>query len=246
MHVLTRYFCALPLAVFPLAALGQSLPARAAPPDMAQVAGLIVEATNDFRRGEGAAPVERNALLEAAAREFAEFMAHSGRYGHDADGSSPSERAKGHGYDYCIVSENIAYAYNSVGFTTSFLVNKFVEGWKDSPGHRKNMLDGDVLDTAVAVVQSDRGYYYAVQMFGRQSSASLRFQVRNNSGLAATYRLGAERFTLEPGAGRTHTGCRSEALALEGSREEGIPFTTRNGDRFRVVGDRNRISLKRD
>jgi uncharacterized protein YkwD len=234
------------LAALAFAALGPPLTAWAAAPDLPQIATLIVDATNDFRRGEGASPVVRNDRLEAAAGEFAQFMAKSGRYGHDADGASPSARAKVHGYDYCIVSENIAYAFNSAGFTTSFLANKFVEGWKDSPGHRKNMLDGDVADTAVAVARSDNGYYYAVQMFGRQRAAGMSFQVRNNSGATAAYRVGAERFTLEPGAGRTHTGCRSEALALEGGAPDAVPLTTHNGERFRVVRDGNRSSLQRD
>lgn len=38
---------------------------------------------------------------------------------------------------YCIVSENIAHQYNSLGFTTEELAEQFVQGWKNSPGHRK-------------------------------------------------------------------------------------------------------------
>lgn len=36
-------------------------------------------------------------------------MAKTGKYGHAADGRKPAERAAAHGYEYCIVRENIAY-----------------------------------------------------------------------------------------------------------------------------------------
>jgi uncharacterized protein YkwD len=42
-----------------------------------------------------------------------------------------------------------------------------VEGWKRSPGHRRNLLAREATQTGVAVARSDQGYYYAVQLFGR-------------------------------------------------------------------------------
>jgi Cysteine-rich secretory protein family len=225
--------------------LGLSPGAWAAPPETAQVDRLVIESTNGFRREEGASAVERNPQLEAAARAFAQYMAQTGRYGHEVDGSSPSDRARSQGYDYCIVSENIAYAYDSRGFSTPELARKFFEGWKTSPGHRKNMLDRAVTDTAVAVALSPRsGYYYAVQMFGRPRSASIRLQIRNASGETVRYRLGDETFAMPPGAIRRHTQCREEILALEAAREGRT--LTRDADRFVVTGQGSRIVLKRE
>ena len=113
-------------------------------PDLGKTARLIVEGTNTFRRDQGRAELKTSPRLEATARDFAAFMARTDKYGHDADGNQPEDRAKKHGYDYCIVAENIAYEFNSDGFATADLARAFVEGWKRSPGHRKNMLDADL------------------------------------------------------------------------------------------------------
>ena len=44
----------------------------------------------------------------------------------------------------------------AAGFATEALGKAFVEGWKKSPGHRRNMLDADVTETGVAVARSDK------------------------------------------------------------------------------------------
>ena len=160
-----------------LAPLACSVPAPADAqrhPDLARVEALVVDATNEFRRHERIAPVARNARLEEAAREFAAFMARTGRFDHDADGRKPAERALAHGYSYCVIAENISYEYNSRDFRTEELAHGFVEGWKNSPGHRRNMLKGEVTETAVAVARGAANgppRYYAVQLFGLPRTA---------------------------------------------------------------------------
>jgi uncharacterized protein YkwD len=98
---------------------------------------------------------------------------------------TPSARARGHGYDFCLVSENIAHLYTSRGYESADLARRLVEGWKNSAGHRKNMVEPDVIDTGVAVAQSTiKGvqHYYGVQMFARPRSASVEFEVSNPTG----------------------------------------------------------------
>jgi len=137
-------------------------------PDAAQVANLVVEGTNRFRHDNGLAPLAPERRLDHAAREFAAYMAQADRLDHAADGREPWGRARAQGYDYCLVAENIAYQYDSRGFATARLARELVSGWEHSPGHRKNMLERDAVDTAAAVARSARtGRYYAVQMFGR-------------------------------------------------------------------------------
>ena len=52
------------------------------------------------------------------------------------------------------------------------LAEDFVQGWKDSEGHRKNMADENMMHVGVAVARSPAtGGYYAVQLFGRPSRA---------------------------------------------------------------------------
>ena len=58
---------------------------------------------------EGRDPVAADARLTEAARYFAGYLAKTDQFSHDADGSVPAARAQKHGYDYCIVSENLAY-----------------------------------------------------------------------------------------------------------------------------------------
>ena len=137
-------------------------------PDFVGVATLVVEGTNRFRRDNGLAPLAPERRLVHAAWEFASYMAQTDRLDHAADGRQPWGRARAQGYDYCLVAENIAYQYDSRGFATVQLARELVSGWERSPGHRKNMLQRDAVDTAVAVARSAKtGRYYAVQMFGR-------------------------------------------------------------------------------
>lgn len=144
-----------------------------ATPDLARVASRVISSTNDYRRREGRADVVRNDKLTEAARQFADFMAKADRYSHDADGRQPWDRARRQGFEYCLISENIAYQYSSVGFDTAELASRFFKDWAASAGHRKNMLERGVTETGVAVARSPKtGRFYAVQMFGRPRGKS--------------------------------------------------------------------------
>ena len=189
--------------------------AAAAAADLDQAEQQIVEQTNRFRRDEGRAATAPNRQLEAAARGFAQFMARSGQYGHEADGRQPVQRTRAAGYDECQVAENIAFQYSSAGFGTRELADGFFEGWRQSPGHRRNMLDPDATETAVAIARSERGRYYAVQLFGRPASQRVRFEIGNRGPQAVRYELDGKAFELPPRATRTHLQCGPPALALQ-------------------------------
>src|SRR2546423_15564678 len=73
-------------------------------PSVADTAALVVAQSNEFRRSQGLVTLTPNAQLNAAAREFADFMARTDRYSHEADGRQPAQRAQAHGYDYCLVA----------------------------------------------------------------------------------------------------------------------------------------------
>ena len=101
------------------------------------------------------------------------------------------------------------------GLTVDSLARGLFEGWKHSPGHRRNMLDPDVVDTGVAVALSGATQrYYAVQEFGRPRALMIRFSIRNDSGQAAPYVLDGREFTLAPGVTRTHGQCGAAQLSL--------------------------------
>jgi uncharacterized protein YkwD len=218
-------------------------------PDLAAVPRYIVGKTNDFREKEGRSRVAVNENLTAAARYFADYMARADRYGHTADGSRPADRAARHGYEYCVIAENIAYAFNSDGFTTEELVQNFVEGWKKSPGHRKNMLDSDVTDTGVAVARSAQtGYYYAVQMFGRPKSLALQFKIVNQSAASVSYRIADQIFTLPPMYIRTHEQCRPTEVTFElpvGGKTVTEAFKPENNNKFLILEEGGGLRVKR-
>ena len=215
------------------------------PADLPQIPQLIVQQTNALRKTHGAQPTAISEPLSRTAGYFAEYMARTDQHGHDADGSTPSARAKQHGYNFCMVSENIAMQYNSAGFATEELAQRFVAGWENSPGHRKNMLDPHAMETGAAVARSARtGRYYAVQMFGRPQWARYAFQITNDSGARVQYRFGEREFELPARTMRTHEQCRPSGLVMHGAAEGGdAAVQPVDGERFVVVRERRGVRL---
>jgi uncharacterized protein YkwD len=213
--------------------------------DTAEAARMVVVQTNAFRRSQGLANTTRNTQLDEVAHRFADFMARSDQYGHEADGRTPAQRAQAHGYDYCVVLENIAYQYSSAGFRTGDLASRFVDGWERSPGHRRNMLDPDVTEIGVAVVQSPRtARYYAVQMFGRPRAMHVQFRIANRSGATLRYELGGESFRLPPRVTRTHEQCRAETLIVQlPGASQPASVQPAHGDRYAIVQSNGRYRL---
>ncbi len=148
---------------------------------ISKVEASIVEKTNQLRQEAGLPAVEANEELTDTAMKFATFMAETDKYGHQADGQTPAQRARKAGYDYCVVRENIAYRVNTGEVTSDGLTDAFVQGWIDSPEHRENMLADYVVHTGVAVATTDDESYYAVQMFGRPKSAAIQLKLTNES-----------------------------------------------------------------
>jgi len=188
-----------------------------AQPDPARGAERIVEEANRFRAANGAGPLANEPRLAAAASAFAAYMARTDRYGHDADGRVPHDRAGAHGYEGCVVLENIAWVQSPTALSTGELASRLMDGWKQSPEHRRNLLDATVVDTGVGLAESPRtGRWYAVQMFGRSHAAEIAFSVENPTNVPVRYHTARERFVLEPGMTRTHRLCVPQAVAFDG------------------------------
>lgn len=190
--------------------------------DLKQAGQQIFSLTNRFRSQHSRGELKINAELSHAAQEFADYLARTDTFSHTADGKRPSQRVREHGYRYCLVAENIAEEYNSAGFTTAALARAFVTGWRHSPEHRKNMLDGDLEDLGVGVARSQRtGRYYAVQDFGRPKSKAIAFRITNETDAALHYTVDGQSFTLDPHYTATHTRCRPPELDVSGARSKG-------------------------
>jgi uncharacterized protein YkwD len=181
--------------------------------DLDRVKSLIFAGTNQFRTQEKRVPLKTNPQLAEAAQVFAEYLAETDKFSHTADGKEPWGRTTKAGYQNCIILENIAYEYNSAGFTAEALAGDCVRGWENSPGHRKNMLDPDVQDIGVGLARSSRtGRYYAVQDFGRPKSAMITFKVSNRTDTPVTYTIDGQTYTASPGYTITHERCRPPEL----------------------------------
>jgi len=227
----------------PFAALGD-----AKTPKIEEVETLLLEGTNAFRQQEHRERLNADPKLAKTARDFAAFMAKTDKYGHQADGKEPSDRVKEHGYTYCVIAENIAYQFSSEGFATRELADKLVEVWKNSPGHRKNMLDPDVTEAGMGVAHSEKSdKYYAVQVFGRPRSAAIEFSVANQTEDTVEYTLDTEKFSLPARTTRTHESCRSGTLTFPWQKKEGKAEAIRpvKGDRFEVIKEGDQLRLRR-
>lgn len=227
------------LAVSFILALAPGAARAAERVDAAAASGQVVQLTNGFRRANGLDAVTPNRALAESAQRFAEYMADTDRYGHEADGRRPADRALAAGYEYCAVAENIAFQFSSAGFATEELARRVVEGWEQSPGHRRNMLLPNVVDIGVGVARSDRTRrWYAVQLFGRPKSASIGFAIGNRADAAIRYELDGEAHALPPRVTRTHEGCfAGELRVLWPDGSSGPAFAPRNGARYVVQRD---------
>jgi uncharacterized protein YkwD len=224
--------------------LGSAAPRAASAaqlPDLAQAQALIVRMTNQFRSQQNRSPLSVNSELNKAAQDFAEYMARTGKFSHQADGATPADRARKHGYDYCMVGENIGFAFSSAGYSTRDLVQQFMTGWEHSPGHRKNMLSADFTDMGAGVAYNAAiGRYYAVQEFGRPRSRMVSFEVANRTKATVHLKMDDNNFTIEPSYTMTFQQCGSSGVRFQWSddlkpaRDADRTYVPRPGGRLTV------------
>ncbi len=188
-----------------------------AAPDLPQTEAAIVEMTNAFRAENRLSAVAQNPTLRIAAQAFADYLARSGAFAHTADGRQPAERAKAAGYNFCIVAENLALHQSNRGFETFDLADRAVNGWKNSPAHRANLLQPHVTETGIGIAKSPDAdpKYLTVQLFGRPGSFKYSISIENLSGGNVSYRLGEQKNTINDAMHLTHTSCVPHELTFE-------------------------------
>jgi uncharacterized protein YkwD len=135
----------------------------------------FVQLLNDYRVSNGLQPLlVSDAISEACDRHNSDM----GKYGFFdhytvssdwfAAGASPWDRMAASGYDYnTYKGENIA-----AGYSTAAAV---FEGWRNSPGHNANMLNGTFSVIGVSVVYvggSPYGFYWTTDFGGYVDSTS--------------------------------------------------------------------------
>jgi Uncharacterized protein with SCP/PR1 domains len=206
------------------------------------VGKLILARSNALRAGEKLAELRGSDELMKAAQEFAAFMARTGKYGHTADDRQPRERAAAQGYEACIVAENIGQQFSTRPLSSEQLAREFVEGWANSKEHRANLLDPDVSEIGTAVSKSEKtGHFYAVQLFGRPKSESIRIEIENGTSAAVKYELGNESYDLEGRFARIHELCRPTEITFLLPKADGTERSV-----VQPVKAKSRLVIKRD
>lgn len=122
--------------------------------------GLMTEAINRVRKKHGLAPLGRVAFLDEIAREHSRNMARYKNFSHFGfDGRASKIKAKmGNSY----IAEN-CYMYPAKKYD-KHVVEKIVDGWMKSKGHRENILNSQFGRTGIGWVVN-HGYVYATQIF---------------------------------------------------------------------------------
>jgi len=207
-------------------------------PDPAEVAPLMFDVANAYRKQQKLTELKADAKLTAAAQQFAEYMASTNRYGHQADGRTPADRATAAKYDFCLIAENIASRWDSDGFTADGLARGFTQQWIDSPAHHENLVDPDQVHLGIGVARSADGVYFGVQMFGRPQSMAVRFAVRNDAKVPIRYSVDGENFELAPRGARQHILARTPTVRIEGIEESKQPPKPKVGGKIQVTQDR--------
>ncbi|MEP0521602.1 MAG: CAP domain-containing protein [Hyphomicrobiales bacterium] len=103
--------------------------------------------TSAFRAGRGLGPVRPNSKLRRMAEGHALVMAKTGKVQHAIGfGDSFARRLHASGYDALVAGENIAGGFDTI--------EEAMQGWKDSPGHRKNMLKPTINEIGIGVARN--------------------------------------------------------------------------------------------
>lgn len=120
---------------------------------------LIYHATNAIRALNGAAPLEYSDKAADCVRSHCQDMSARDYFSHDTpEGVKSSQRMRNCGIEYTTCGENLA-----AGYEDAF---GLADGWYNSSGHRKNMLDEKYRYVGVGVAEGNSSYQiYAGQNY---------------------------------------------------------------------------------
>lgn len=120
---------------------------------------LNFHTTNAVRAINGKSSLEYSEKASACVRKHCEDMSARNYFSHDTpEGVTSSQRMRNSGIEYTSCAENLA-----AGYLDAFGI---VDGWYNSSGHRKNLLDEKYRYLGVGVAQGNESYnIYAGQNY---------------------------------------------------------------------------------
>jgi uncharacterized protein YkwD len=113
-------------------------------------AGAAQAMISGYRSNNGLSAVVLDPALMRLADEQARAMAARNRMDHNVAGAF-SERVRKSGFDAKVAVENIGAGYHTLAEAFS--------GWRDSPGHRANMLKSGATHMGIAAVYAPNSKY---------------------------------------------------------------------------------------
>ncbi|ARI78510.1 CAP domain-containing protein [Halobacillus mangrovi] len=118
----------------------------------------VVELTNEERAKQGLQPLQLDTELSAVAKDKSLDMQNNNYFSHNSPTyGSPFDMMKQYGIDYRTAGENIAMGQTSP--------EQVVEGWMNSEGHRKNIMNPNF--THIGVGHAEDGNYWTQMFIGK-------------------------------------------------------------------------------
>ena len=114
----------------------------------------IMELINAYRITEGLTPLEDHTTVKAVASTHTDYMIEVSNVSHD--NFFQRKQSLQANADANIVSENVAYGFNSA--------ESVVSAWLNSPSHKDN-IEGDFTDFDVSAEQNNDGKWYFTNIF---------------------------------------------------------------------------------
>lgn len=130
----------------------------------AEIEAAIHEETNDVRSNQSLPTIEYSDELQGVAKNHSEHMAEDDFFAHDTPGGvGPQERVAQAGLR-CTTGENLHYEEGYSTVDAKEVAERVVDGWMNSPGHRRNIVDPAWRVEGVGVERDGRELY-VTQLF---------------------------------------------------------------------------------
>ncbi len=123
-------------------------------PQAKQIEIEIMELINAYRINEGLNPLNEHNTVKAVAYTHTDYMIEVDNVSHD--NFFQRKQSLQANADANIVSENVAYGFNSA--------ESVVNAWINSPSHKDN-IEGDYTDFDVSAEQNNEGKWYFTNIF---------------------------------------------------------------------------------
>ncbi|WP_299203235.1 CAP domain-containing protein [uncultured Tateyamaria sp.] len=134
--------------------------------DTAKLQFRMLDSVNALRSAQGAAPVELDPQLNAAAATHSRDMSLQNRPWHfGSDGSSPIDRLQRVGYTGSLIGENISETYETELETLA--------AWMEQPDTRRTILSPQAQDMGFAWFQERNGKIWWTMVMANPSNTPL-------------------------------------------------------------------------